>query len=163
MDKELRLMAERVLKRETNQFLQELENLMEKKGVEKVLKDGGSSHTDPKTHRTSYQRAPGTTQFKSLMDAASEAACIEELLLFISYQQSKKDGWNAYCENENNIARNLIDSFMSMQDNLYPEIKEEAEHCNISINDDDERILRLMISEKYMGYLFWRASIASKR
>jgi len=79
---------------------------------------------------------------------------------FLSYQKSKGGGWENMCGNEKSIAENLADSFMRIQDLIYADIVEEAGAREIS--SEDERILRLEIAKKYMGYLFWKASVVSR-
>lgn len=148
MDDELRLVSEKVLKQETKWFLDEIDHLMEEDGVGRLLEMGGN-------------KIPGKSQFKSLMDAASEASCIEELVLFLSYQESKKEGWEKECKNECSIARNVINSFTKILDGIYLQIEEMCKEQKI--NDDDERILRLKIAEKYMGYLYWKACTLSRK
>lgn len=145
MDHNLRFAAKKALKRETNQFLIEIKRLMEEDGVADILKNGNK---------------PGRTQFNSLMDAAGEASCIEELMLFLSYQVSKKEGWEKKCANNESIAKNVVNSFLNIQDTIYPCIQKEY-GVNV-ISYDDERVLRLEIAEKYMGYLYWRATIESR-
>lgn len=151
MEKELKFIAEKVLKRKTNVFLKEIDDLMTENGVGTIL---------ARTNVSKKDRAPGRSQFKALMDAAGEASCIEELLLFLSYQESKDGGWKNICSNKKNIAKNLTDSFMKIQDIIYADIVDEAKEKEIS--SEDERILRLEIAKKYMGYLFWKASVVSR-
>jgi len=74
MDKELKVLTEKILKRKTNEFLKEIEYLMTESGVGRVL---------AKKDRNRKDKTPGRTQFKALMDATGEAACIEELLSLI--------------------------------------------------------------------------------
>lgn len=162
MNKELSFLAERVLKKNTNVILQEIEHLMNEDGVGDVL--GKTNHRDEagKNSKKNNNKVPGRTQFKDLMDAACEASCIEELLLFISYQKSKDGGWRNKCSNEKDIAQNVVDSLMNIQKLIYAEIEKEAEINNQKIDLEDERILRLQIAEKYMGYLYWKASVVSR-
>lgn len=152
MDKNLKFLSERILKRETNEFLKEIEDLVIKDGVGKVVVD------DDKKERNN--KAVGRSQFKTLLDAVSEASCIEELLLFISYQKARGHGWEKKCCNGKSIADNLVDSFMRIQNKIYPKIVKEPYIEGIS--DDDERLIRLDIAEKYMGYLYWKVYVASK-
>lgn len=86
MDKELRLLAEKVLKRETNRILTEIDRMMKVDGVEKAISEDDGGKGDKKN------APPGRSQFKKLMDAAGEASCIEEILLFLGYQASKGGG-----------------------------------------------------------------------
>lgn len=148
INKKLKEIEEKVLKSETNQFLEELKNLMEKRGVAKTLVKN---------------RKPGRTQFKKLMDATEEASSVEELLLFISYQKSKskKEGWEKKCINEKDIAENLVESFINVQNNIYSKIVEKAYERKIEINNEEERILKINIAKKYMGYLYWKASVVN--
>lgn len=157
MGNEMKFLAEKILKRETNRFLKEIEHFIEDGGVGKLLA-GGENNGQEKGKK--QQKIPGRKQFKMLMDAAGEASCIEELLLFLSYQKSKKHGWEAMCSDGEDIAKKLVDSFMRVQDDVYKII--ENEDWEEKIEDDDERLLRLMIAEKYLGYLYWKASAVSR-
>lgn len=159
MKKEMRFSAEKALKRETNIFLKEIEHFMEDGGVAKLLAEEKNSSRD-KQKRKKPSKVPGRKQFKMLMDAAGEAACIEELLLFLSYQKSKNQGWETRCSDGEDIAKKLADSFMNVQDTVYKIMEHEDWAKNIE--DDDERMLRLMIAEKYLGYLYWKASAVSR-
>ncbi len=150
MNKEIRFSAQKVLKKETNRFLKEIDRFMEEGGVGELLA----------SEKNAKQRILGKSQFKKLMDAAGEASCIEELLLFLSYQKSKKHGWETPCSDGEEIAKKLADSFIRIQDEIYKMI--ECETGAENIEADDERVLRLMIAEKYLGYLYWKASAVSK-
>lgn len=166
MNKELGFLAEKVLKKNTDVILQEIEHLMKEDGVGDVLgkKDSGNEagKNTKKTNNKQNDKIPGKTQFQNLMAAASEASCIEELILFISYQKSKDGGWRKKCCNEKDIAQNVTDSLMKVQKSVYPEIEKEAEIQKQTIEHEDERVLRLRIAEKYMGYLYWKASVVSR-
>ncbi len=150
MDKELRFLAEKILERETGEFLREIERLMDEDGVGKVLVGRG----------TGNDKSPGRSQFQKLMDAAGEASCVEELLLFISYQKNKGGGWHIKCSNRKSIAENVAESFQKFQNKIYGMIEEEA--GTRKIDDEEERLLRLEVIRKYMGYLYWKASVVSK-
>ena len=164
MDKEIKYWAENVLNRNTKLFLSEIDNLIDKQGVGRLLAEYKKREEKKKEQKAAEQKAekrkkiPGRTQFKTLMDAARKASCIEELLLFLAYQKSKKQGWDTNCEDGEDIAKKLIDSFMKVQDGVYACI--EQENGANEISGDDERLLRLMIAEKYLGYLYWKASVA---
>lgn len=156
MDKEIKFLAEKVLKRETNTILKEIERLMTEDGVGEVL-TGEMKNSQEKGKDKKQGKVPGRKQFIMLMEAAGEASCIEELLLFLSYQKSKNHGWGSLCDNQKDIAQNLVDSFMKVQDEIFGSIVKEAGAKKIC--EEDERILRLEIAEKYMGYLYWKASV----
>lgn len=167
MEKEMRLLAEKVLKRETNQFLKEIERFMEEDGVGKLLASKENDHQDNGEGKK-QPKVPGRTQFERLMNAAGEASCIEELLLFLAYQRSKNGGWEAICSHGEDIAKKLADSFLRVQKDVYKVIEDdiykamEHEDWAEKIEDDDERLLRLMIAEKYLGYLYWKVSAVSR-
>lgn len=150
MDNDLQLAAEKVLKQETKQFIEEIDHLMQVDGLEKSLKSKNNNNN----------KVPGKTQFKDLMDAASKASCIEELMLFLSYQEAKEGGWEKKCVNGYSIARNVINSLKKIVDAIYSLIKKE--YGNRAIKDEEERVLQLEITEKYMGYLYWKAYVVSK-
>lgn len=153
MNKELRKIEQKILKRETNNFLEKIEVLMKEdgSGVANIL-------SSKKENNKKENKGPGRSQFEMLMNAAEEASCIEELVLFISYQRSKKGGWEEKCTNGKDIAENLLNSFMEVQDDIYKKIKEEVEKDNIKISDEEKRMLELDIAKKYMGYLYWSVS-----
>ena len=106
------------------------------------------------------EKTPGRTQFKALMDAAGEASCIEELLLFLAYQKSKGGGWQIKCGGNEDISQKISKSLMKIQEDVFDAIEKEAKAGRIT--QEDERIIRLEIAEKYMGYLYWKASVESR-
>lgn len=166
MNKELGFLSEKVLRKNTNVLLQEIGRLMEEDGVGVLLEKGNIQNDTggkfKKNNKKDHEKVPGKTQFSNLMGAASEASCIEELVLFISYQRSKKGGWESKCTNGHDIAQNVVDSLMNIQKAVYEEIVKEAEIQKQTIDSEDERILRLKIAEKYMGYLYWKVSVVSR-
>ncbi len=157
MDDKLRLLVETVLKKKTNEILKQIDYLMDEKGVGDILKNKTKDKNEDKEQL-------GRRQFTMLMNAATEASCIEELLLFLGYQQSRKNGWEIRCKNrceKNNksIAENIIDSLKEIQINICSDIEKEVEHIDI----DDERIIKLEIARKYTGYLYWKVSTICKK
>ncbi len=146
MDEGVRFACVKVMKQKTNVFISEINHLMEEEGVGKVLRQGNIG---------GKEKPPGRTQFKALMDAAGEASCIEELLLFLAYQKSKGGG----CGNED-ISQKISKSLMKIQEDVFDAIEKEAKAGRIT--QEDERIIRLEIAEKYMGYLYWKASVESR-
>ena len=83
MNRALKVMIDRVLKEETKNILDEIDTIINKDGM------GNALTHDSKKGDTK----PGRNQFKSLMDAAGKASCVEELVLFLAYQSSKGNGW----------------------------------------------------------------------
>lgn len=172
MDDELRFLAEKVLKAETNTFLKAIDRLMDEDGVGKLLKkehiqekDIEEGHIEEKHRKKEAKEGktkgiPGRTQFKMLMDATGKASSTEELLLFLAYQKSKKNGWEAKCDNGFQIAENVAASLMKVQDEIYSMIETKA--GTEKIGDGAERLLKLKIAEKYMGYLYWKASAVGR-
>lgn len=146
MDNTLRALVDKVLKKETKKFLDEIEGLMNGQGLQKAL-------NAPKGKK------PGRSQFKSLMDVAEKAACVEELVLFFAYQESKKEGWQNDC-GDSTIAKNIKRSLTSIIKEIYMLIEKETGLNHI--NEDDERMIKLFIAQKYMGYLYWKASVVSR-
>lgn len=153
MDDKLRLLVETVLKKKTNEILKQIDYLMDEKGVGDILKNKTKDKNEDKEQL-------GRRQFTMLMNAATEASCIEELLLFLGYQQSRKNGWEIRCEKNNkSIAENIIDSLKEIQINICSDIEKEVEHIEI----DDERVIKLEIARKYTGYLYWKVSTICKK
>lgn len=144
MDQALRLTIEKTLKKETNNILIEIEKMIKKDGMERILKTG----------------KPGGSQFKTLMDAAGEAACVEELFLFLSYQSSKTDGWGKGLADNKSIAEAVIISFKNVQEKIFESVKKAGGMEKIA--PEDERILSLETAKKYFGYLYWRVSIVKR-
>ncbi len=151
MDEGVRFACVKVMKQKTNVFISEINHLMEEEGVGKVLRQGNIG---------GKEKPPGRTQFKALMDAAGEASCIEELLLFLSYQKSKGGGWQIKCGGNEDISQKISKSLMKIQEDVFDAIEKEAKAGRIT--QEDERIIRLEIAEKYMGYLYWKASVESR-
>ena len=150
MDRALKGMIDRVLKEETKSILDEIDTIINKDGMRNAL-TRGSKKGDTK---------PGRNQFKSLMDAAGKASCVEELVLFLAYQNSKGNGWQNKVNKNTNIAEKITQSLMSITDKLSEIIETKPEAENMSI--DDKRIMRLIIAEKYLGYLYWSVSALRK-
>lgn len=151
MDEGVRFACVKVMKQKTNVFISEINLLMEEEGVGKVLRQGNIG---------GKEKTPGRTQFKALMDAAGEASCIEELLLFLAYQKSKGGGWQIKCGGNEDISQKISKSLMKIQEDVFDAIEKEAKAGRIT--QEDERIIRLEIAEKYMGYLYWKASVESR-
>ncbi len=159
MEKEIQVITEKILKRETRTLLKEIDYFMAEDqagGLFIINKGNGQAIGEKKEKR----KVPGRKQFEILMKAAGEAACIEELLLYLSYQKSKDSGWNAKCRDGEDVAKKLAKSFMKIQDEIYKMIEQKAGADKI--NSEDERLIRLQIAEKYMGYLFWKVSTVSR-
>ena len=150
MDKTLKVLIDKVLKEETKRLLDEIDTLMNKEGMGYALVSGNKKK----------DTEPGRTQFKSLMDATDKAACVEELVLFLAYQKSKGNGWNKKVNNNMSIAEKIEHSLYSVIGEISEIIRKRPEAENMNV--DDERIMKLMIAEKYMGYLYWNVSIASR-
>lgn len=146
MDKELNYVVKSVLVKETNSFLDEIDRLMKEDGVEKAIRIG-------------------RTQIKTIMDGVNKAASVEELFLFISYQESKRNGWDMPCDNKKSVAQNVIDSIRKIMDEMQSEIQTawDVLETGKELDEEDIRILRLNIAEKYMGYLYWQTTIITKR
>ncbi len=160
MEDKIKFSAEKVLKRETNQFLKEIEKLIETDGVGKLLVDDDSNKQQQGKEK-GKTKSLKVGQFRILMDAAEEAACIEELLLFLSYQKARGLGWEIACGNsKEDVAKKLADSFMNVQKEIFGIMKQED--WAKDMEEDDERLLRLMIAKKYLGYLYWKAYAVSK-
>ncbi|MCI9368958.1 MAG: hypothetical protein HFH65_01295 [Lachnospiraceae bacterium] len=157
MDEKLRLSIETVLKKKTNEILKEINYLMDEKGVGDILKNGPKDKNQNKNNK----QLLGRTQFTMLMNAATEASCVEELLLFLAYQESRNSGWKIQCEKSNkSIAENIVDSLIEIQTNVYSAIEKEVE--TEYIDEDDERVIKLEIARKYTGYLYWKVSAICK-
>lgn len=150
MERKLKVLIDNILKEETKRILDEIDRLINKEGMGETLIDG-SKKNDTK---------PGRSQFKSLMDAAEKASCVEELILFLAYQKSKGNGWDKKVNNEMSVAEKIEHSLDLVIGEISEIIGKRPEAENMSA--DDERIMKLMIAEKYMGYLYWNVSIVSR-
>lgn len=142
MNKELEFKVKKILISETNNFLNEIDCMMKESGMENV---------------SNVKTAAGRTQFKTIMDAAGKASSVEELLLFIFYQGSKSGGWNTGCTNNKSLAQNVADSLQHTLEVMSVKVSESIEDQNI--DSEDRREIRLRIAEKYLGYLYWKATI----
>ena len=147
MNRELALIVKGVLVRETNLFIDEINDLMDKRG-------GGNAINI------------GRTQFVTIMDGVKQASTVEELCLFIDYQESKRTGWDKDCGNSKTVAKNVQESLNEIIEKIEKKIIEEIEQKiskDRGISDNDNRMMRLKIAEKYMGYLYWKATIVMKK
>jgi hypothetical protein len=152
MDKELSMVVNHILTKQTKRFLDELNRLMYTKGLQKAIEIG-------------------RTQFKHLKSGVAQAACVEELYLFINYQAAKKEGWDTQCDDGNTVAANVIASLNTILTAMEAEISTKVQNINSNRADteqwihfdqseyEDSREIRLRIAEKFLGYLYWNASI----
>lgn len=148
MKPELTRKIQQILTANTNHFIEETNALMETGGLKEVLKrisDG--------------KPVIGRSQFHSIMTISAKAGSLDELLLFISYQESKgkKKDWAAICTDQKTVAQIVMDSIKASVN----EITSSFDGIN-SMSDDDLRLFKLKIAEKHLGYLYWQASIAMK-
>lgn len=180
MDEKRMLSVEKELKKATHLFLKNVDGLMGKigpllkegagqakkagthtgnasKGGESNKKENKNKKEDDHKKQDEDTKIPGRTQFKMLMDAAGEAACVEELLLYLAYQESRHDGWGTKWEEEETIAKAVKDSLDAIQSTVLPEIKKSKVIGETT--EEEERIIKLAIVKKYLGYLYWKATV----
>ena len=88
------------------------------------------------------RRIPDKRQFTSLVEAGVQAACAEELILFIQYKNAKdgsRSGWS-------DLAKPLTEEIQALKGKT-SELK----------GDPDENYLQL--ARLFLGYLLWAASV----
>lgn len=95
----------------------------------------------------------GRTQLNSLLMNVKNASSVEELKLFIKYKESKdgSKGWGQVFNNVT-VAQRLINSITNVE-NLYKKVR------ITSPSEDDITVLKLMLVEKFLGYLYWKGTI----
>lgn len=129
----------------TNNILNELETFANIKGMEDVFGN---------------QRGKiGRTQLNSLLQNAQNASSVEELKLFISYKESKGNGWEIKKEGKS-VAKHLIDSIEKVE-KLASNVRKSVDEKTLDhekITDDDMRKIKLMMVEKFLGYLYWKGT-----
>lgn len=150
MDRDLALIVKGVLVRETNLFIDEINDLMDN-GVRNAIEK---------------RKDFGKTQFVLIMNGIKQASSVEELCLFIDYQESKQSGWGFVCNNQKSVAKNVQESLNKIIEKIEKKILKELEESiskDRRISENDSRMIRLKIAEKYMGYLYWKATIVMKK
>lgn len=101
----------------------------------------------------------GRTQLNSLLQNAQNASSVEELKLFISYKESKGNGWEIKKEGKS-VAKHLIDSIEKVE-KLASNVRKSVDEKTLDhekITDDDMRKIKLMMVEKFLGYLYWKGT-----
>jgi len=165
---QLALHVKRVLTENTDRLISEIKDLMDKKGLKKVI-----SHKDQDSVRI------GRSQFQTLMRIAKEAGSLDELILWLSYQEAKnveirynredRKSWALPCAGNNSAAQHVIASLKLITEEMLKKIQSTHSLSNdqeragkIVLSADEERTVKLVIAEKYLGYLYWQATVTSK-
>ena len=132
----------------TDTILGEVENLTNMKGMEDVF-----------SYKDSDRRRIGRTQLSSLLQNCRNASSAEELKLFISYKEAKENGWDIRIQGRS-IAQRLIDSIIRVEglssdviNAVNSKLPEDEK-----ILEDDRRKIKLMLVEKFLGYLYWKGT-----
>ena len=146
MTSDLNRLVKQTLVENSEEMITEIERLIDEDGVGVAAKIG-------------------RTQFEAIMKNASHASCVSELCLFISYQESKRQGWDTICRSEKvpksrrSVAENVIGSMNTVVDKIYNKIKGDD-----ALSDErDIRRVKIQIAEKYLGYLYWKITVISQR
>ncbi len=159
MDRQTAMMVKQVLIKKTNLFLEEVENLI------KDSKEGGKGVGKE-------LRNIGRRQFQDIMNGMSEkASSVEEIYLFIGYQEAKdmevefnKKGWSKSCGNKHTVAENIVDTLKEVISNVWAAVQEEVQKRESNtIEEGVAREIRINIAEKFMGYLYWKATVVQKK
>lgn len=102
----------------------------------------------------------GRAQFESLMKNAVKASSFEALLLFISYQESKRHGWDWIGRDSKSAAVHVIESLKKVVSQAMEKIEPLIAQEDVDARNDQERAIKLQIAEKYLGYLYWQATVS---
>jgi len=89
------------------------------------------------------KRIPDKRQFTSLVDAGTQAACAEALILFIQYKNAKDGSRSGWSE----LAKPLTDEIQALK-----------EKSSKLIGNPEENYVQL--ARLFLGYLMWAASVA---
>lgn len=95
----------------------------------------------------------GKTQLSKLLNAIRSANSVEEIKLFIKYQESRKNGWDQKCDGKS-LAETLLDKIN--------EVMELAEKQDFAKYGLELREVKLKMAEKFFGYLYWQGTIYAK-
>lgn len=103
----------------------------------------------------------GRRQLKKLLNASKEANSIEEIKLFIAYQESKEkdnESWKQRIGNETlgKVILKKIDEVLKLID--VEELRKDADE-NI---EKDIITLKIKLAEKFFGYFYWKGTIYGK-
>lgn len=102
----------------------------------------------------------GRTQLNSLLMNVRNAVSVEELILFISYKEAKGQGWEQVCGGKT-VAKHLIESLRTVEnlaDNIRTYVDKNSSKDE-QITEDDMRVIKLMLAEKFLGYLYWKGTV----
>lgn len=104
-------------------------------------------------------RGIGKSQLDILLRAVRKANCIEEIKLFIKYQSAKASNGNSWntLVGQNKISDVIIEKINQLIGLVSNEVIERE-----NLTTDDVRILKLKLSEKFFGYLYWKGTVYSK-
>lgn len=141
MDREVRMIVDKVIKRETDSMLD---------ATERVMSEMGKSR-------------PSKTQIRNLLDVAyyREAASLREICEYIDYLwgKEKMDRKNKNNRNKNISSANKIKVSLEEEvKEIMNAIKEEAGEMDSAVEKEKQGI-ELLIAEKYFGYLYWKFTV----
>lgn len=100
-----------------------------------------------------YKGKIGRTQLSKLLNAIRSANSVEEIKLFIKYQESRKIGWDQKCD-EKSLAETLLDKI-----NEVMELSEKQDFAKYGL---ELREVKLKMAEKFFGYLYWQGTVYAK-
>lgn len=98
-------------------------------------------------------RKVGRSQLSNLLNSARTANSVEELKLFIKYQESRYSNWAQRVGNKT-LAEQVIEKI-----NEVMKLAEEAETLHPELNFVE---LKLKMAEKFLGYLYWKGTVYAK-
>lgn len=131
MDREVRMIVDKVIKRETDSMLD---------ATERVMSEMGKSR-------------PSKTQIRNLLDVAyyREAASLREICVYIDYLWGKE-------KMDRSSANKIKVSLEEEVKEIMNAIKEEAGEMDSAVEKEKQGI-ELLIAEKYFGYLYWKFTV----
>lgn len=145
-----RLLVKMEIDKRTDDIIKELDTFTGTKGI------SGAFGRD---NNTSSDRKIGRSQLASLLSDCKNAASVDEMKLYINYKKAKGNGWNDRV-NGRAVADYLIDALNNVE-KLADNIREALKLKNEDVNSDDMRQIRLMLCEKFFGYLYWKGTALS--
>lgn len=93
------------------------------------------------------------SQLSTILNSIKSANSVEEIKLFIKYQETRIKGWKQIVENET-----LADLIIGKID----EVTKLAEEIKSNNSEFDLREIKLGLVEKFLGYLYWKGTIYAK-
>jgi len=151
------LIVKKEINKKTDEILNEINRFS-------CIKDIRGAFVDDDNEDGKRDKKIGRTQLASLLSDVKNASTVDEIKLYISYKKAKakKNSWATVCDNKT-VAEHLIDSIKNMEqlaESLKPLIEKDQGEI---LTQEDMRVIKLMIVEKFLGYLYWKGTVMANK